>query len=72
MHDGNSRSGLAPVGEGKHLCLECLECLAPLSMPLFMVDALNSLIEEQYIQMNDGPVKDLYNFAYWTCLQLER
>jgi hypothetical protein len=22
--------------------------------------------------MIDGPLKDLYEFAYWTCLQLER
>lgn len=22
--------------------------------------------------MPDGPDKDLYDFAYWTCLQLER
>lgn len=22
--------------------------------------------------MSDGPLKDLYDFAYWTCLQLER
>ncbi|OJJ67456.1 hypothetical protein ASPBRDRAFT_343320 [Aspergillus brasiliensis CBS 101740] len=26
---------------------------------------------KRYEQMNDGPLKDLYNFAYWTCLQLE-
>ncbi|KAE8353071.1 C6 finger domain protein [Aspergillus coremiiformis] len=25
----------------------------------------------RYTQMPDGPVKDLYDFAYWTCLQLE-
>ncbi|PYH95408.1 C6 finger domain protein [Aspergillus ellipticus CBS 707.79] len=25
----------------------------------------------RYEQMNDGPLKDLYDFAYWTCLQLE-
>ncbi|KAF7595061.1 hypothetical protein BBP40_007464 [Aspergillus hancockii] len=26
---------------------------------------------KRYTQMADGPVKDLYDFAYWTCLQLE-
>ncbi|OOF92376.1 hypothetical protein ASPCADRAFT_210245, partial [Aspergillus carbonarius ITEM 5010] len=26
---------------------------------------------KRYEQMNDGPLKDLYDFAYWTCLQLE-
>ena len=26
----------------------------------------------RYEKMTDGPVKDLYDFAYWTCLQLER
>ncbi|KAB8212798.1 hypothetical protein BDV33DRAFT_231553 [Aspergillus novoparasiticus] len=26
---------------------------------------------KRYTQMPDGPDKDLYNFAYWTCLQLE-
>ncbi|PIG81835.1 hypothetical protein AARAC_011562 [Aspergillus arachidicola] len=25
---------------------------------------------KRYGQMRDGPVKDLYDFAYWTCLQL--
>ncbi|OOO07264.1 hypothetical protein OAory_01094670 [Aspergillus oryzae] len=26
---------------------------------------------KRYTQMPDGPDKDLYDFAYWTCLQLE-
>ncbi|GLA56241.1 hypothetical protein AnigIFM63604_006138 [Aspergillus niger] len=26
---------------------------------------------ERYGKMRDGPVKELYNFAYWTCFQLE-
>ncbi|KAH1323326.1 hypothetical protein KXX47_000814 [Aspergillus fumigatus] len=26
---------------------------------------------KRYDQMQDGPTKDLYDFAYWTCLQLE-
>ncbi|KAI9927385.1 hypothetical protein MW887_002997 [Aspergillus wentii] len=26
---------------------------------------------KRYEQMQDGPLKDLYDFAYWTCLQLE-
>ncbi|KAL4889784.1 hypothetical protein BDV59DRAFT_204975 [Aspergillus ambiguus] len=26
---------------------------------------------KRYEKMRDGPVKDLYDFAYWTCLQLE-
>ncbi|EAW06308.1 putative C6 finger domain protein [Aspergillus clavatus NRRL 1] len=26
---------------------------------------------KRYDQMQDGPMKDLYDFAYWTCLQLE-
>ncbi|ODM21094.1 hypothetical protein SI65_04147 [Aspergillus cristatus] len=26
---------------------------------------------KRYDQIDDGPRKDLYNFAYWTCLQLE-
>ncbi|CAG7954855.1 unnamed protein product [Penicillium olsonii] len=26
---------------------------------------------KRYERLEEGPVKDLYNFAYWTCLQLE-
>ncbi|KAF4236882.1 hypothetical protein CNMCM8980_002701 [Aspergillus fumigatiaffinis] len=26
---------------------------------------------KRYDQMQDGPMKELYDFAYWTCLQLE-
>ena len=26
----------------------------------------------RYERLEEGPVQDLYNFAYWTCLQLER
>ncbi|KAH1641242.1 hypothetical protein KXX16_003583 [Aspergillus fumigatus] len=26
---------------------------------------------KRYDQMKDGPLKELYDFAYWTCLQLE-
>ncbi|KAE8145200.1 hypothetical protein BDV25DRAFT_133996 [Aspergillus avenaceus] len=26
---------------------------------------------KRYTQMHEGPVKDLFDFAYWTCLQLE-
>ncbi|KAH8425600.1 putative C6 finger domain protein [Aspergillus melleus] len=26
---------------------------------------------KRYEQLEDGPMKDLYDFAYWTCLQLE-
>lgn len=27
---------------------------------------------KRYEQISDGPLKDMYDFAYWTCLQLER
>ncbi|GAB1209616.1 hypothetical protein APSETT445_008397 [Aspergillus pseudonomiae] len=32
---------------------------------------VRSIPRKRYTQMPDGPDKDLYDFAYWTCLQLE-
>ena len=28
--------------------------------------------QRRYERIEEGPVKDMFNFAYWTCLQLER
>ncbi|KAJ5873638.1 uncharacterized protein N7473_013197 [Penicillium subrubescens] len=36
------------------------------------VEMRADLCRKTYEKMCDGPVKDLYDFAYWTCLQLER
>ncbi|KAF7139663.1 hypothetical protein CNMCM5793_007262 [Aspergillus hiratsukae] len=38
---------------------------------IFQAGRACQILIKGYDQMQDGPQKDLYNFAYWTCLQLE-